>query len=105
MSGNSGIIHRTASAATARIRCPCWVTVDHSLPGANWEKPKTDMAELLEHDVGCPYCGETITVLVDDSLAEQNYIEDCHVCCRPIVFDIGRASDDSLLVSVRSENE
>ena len=32
----------------------------------------------------CPYCGETITLVVDDSAGDQQYIEDCHVCCKPI---------------------
>jgi hypothetical protein len=63
------------------------------------------MAELIEQDIGCPYCGETITVLVDDSVAEQNYVEDCQVCCRPIVFDIATGADGALLVSVSPENE
>jgi hypothetical protein len=63
------------------------------------------MAELIEQDIGCPYCGETITVLVDDSVAEQNYVEDCQVCCRPIVFDIATGADGTLLVSVSPENE
>jgi hypothetical protein len=32
----------------------------------------------------CPYCGETIELAIDCSVAEQEYIEDCYVCCRPI---------------------
>lgn len=32
----------------------------------------------------CPYCGESITLLVDCSEPQQQYIEDCEVCCRPI---------------------
>lgn len=32
----------------------------------------------------CPYCGEMIELTVDCSLAAQEYIEDCRVCCRPI---------------------
>jgi hypothetical protein len=36
----------------------------------------------------CPYCGESIEILVDDSVEQQNYIEDCSVCCCPIVFTI-----------------
>ena len=34
--------------------------------------------------VGCPYCGEMIEILVDISVGEQQYIEDCSVCCAPI---------------------
>lgn len=37
----------------------------------------------------CPYCGELIEVVVDLSMGEQQeYIEDCFVCCRPIVLSI-----------------
>lgn len=39
---------------------------------------------LSEEDVGCPFCGETITLVVDASAGSQTYIEDCQVCCRPI---------------------
>ena len=63
------------------------------------------MPGLNEQSVGCPYCGETISVLIDDSLPEQNYVEDCQVCCRPIVFDVTVDAVGDLLVSVRMENE
>jgi len=32
----------------------------------------------------CPYCGETISMLLDLSVNGQTYTEDCEVCCRPI---------------------
>jgi hypothetical protein len=34
--------------------------------------------------IDCPYCGETIELIVDDSVEQQEYVEDCSVCCRPI---------------------
>lgn len=35
--------------------------------------------------VQCPYCGEWIDVYVDTGgAADQDYVEDCSVCCRPI---------------------
>lgn len=37
-----------------------------------------------EHFFTCPYCWETISILLDLSVTEQEYIEDCEVCCRPI---------------------
>ena len=40
--------------------------------------------ELLNRHVSCPYCGESIELLVDDSSTGQDYFEDCSVCCRPI---------------------
>ena len=43
--------------------------------------------------IDCPYCGEIIELLLDESEPDQCYIEDCAVCCRPIVlavaFDAG----------------
>ena len=63
------------------------------------------MADLIERNIGCPYCGETITVLVDDSLREQNYVEDCQVCCRPIVVDVRIDNDGAANVKARTENE
>lgn len=37
-----------------------------------------------DSEVTCPYCGETITVLLDPGGGTtQDYVEDCEVCCRP----------------------
>ena len=63
------------------------------------------MNELSEQSVDCPYCGETITVLIDGSLPEQEYVEDCQVCCRPIVFNVSVDADGDATVAVRVENE
>jgi len=63
------------------------------------------MNELLERTVFCPYCGERLEVLLDPSIPDQQYIEDCQVCCRPIVFDVTVIGDAEISVLVRSENE
>ncbi|TYA57940.1 CPXCG motif-containing cysteine-rich protein [Formosa maritima] len=39
---------------------------------------------MKEHFFQCPYCCETISMLLDSSQLEQEYIEDCEVCCNPI---------------------
>lgn len=39
---------------------------------------------LHEHAFTCPYCWEPISVLLDLSVSEQTYVEDCEVCCRPL---------------------
>lgn len=39
---------------------------------------------MEEAEIRCPFCGEDITVLIDCSVDDQDYIEDCSVCCRPI---------------------
>jgi hypothetical protein len=63
------------------------------------------MPEITETHLACPYCGESISVLVDDSLTQQSYVEDCQVCCRPIVMDVAVDLDGDVTVSARSENE
>ena len=35
-------------------------------------------------EITCPYCWESQTIMLDLSLPEQDYIEDCQVCCQPI---------------------
>ncbi|HHP7241888.1 MAG TPA: CPXCG motif-containing cysteine-rich protein [Cyclobacteriaceae bacterium] len=42
---------------------------------------------MIEHFFICPYCGEEISMLIDPSVKQQNYIEDCQVCCNPIEID------------------
>jgi hypothetical protein len=54
--------------------------------------------------VRCPYCGEPIELLVDATLPNQKYIEDCEVCCRPMVVEVDATADEPV-VSLRRENE
>ena len=63
------------------------------------------MPDLTEYATSCPYCGEPITVLIDDSVPEQQYIEDCEVCCRPIEFLVSIAVDGGLTVTLKAESE
>ncbi|MDG2088499.1 MAG: CPXCG motif-containing cysteine-rich protein [Arenicellaceae bacterium] len=43
---------------------------------------------LEETSLPCPYCGEPLNLLIDISTGDQNYVEDCQVCCRPIEFSL-----------------
>ncbi|MBT5549037.1 MAG: CPXCG motif-containing cysteine-rich protein [Nitrospina sp.] len=40
--------------------------------------------DQFEQFFDCPHCGQPISVLLDLSVPDQEYIEDCEVCCRPI---------------------
>ncbi len=60
---------------------------------------------LRESTIGCPYCGELITILVDGSVEEQQYIEDCQVCCKPIDIRVIISANGSCLVEARGEND
>jgi len=54
----------------------------------------------------CPYCGEMIELVIDCSLGEQSYIEDCSVCCRPITVTAYCDENFELLsVNLGHENE
>ncbi len=43
---------------------------------------------MIEHFFQCPYCFEEISFLVDPSVPKQSYVEDCEVCCNPILAEI-----------------
>ena len=60
---------------------------------------------LQENTISCPYCGELITILVDGSVEEQQYIEDCQVCCRPINIRVTVSADGSCQIDAMDENE
>jgi hypothetical protein len=64
------------------------------------------MAELLPVTVQCPHCWESIEVLVDPSVEEQEYVEDCQVCCQPLLFTVQLPFGSDLpQVEVRPGNE
>lgn len=55
--------------------------------------------------IQCPYCWETLDISVDPSVPEQEYVEDCQVCCQPILIHV--TFDDNLTpqVNARAEND
>lgn len=59
---------------------------------------------LQENDIHCPYCGEAISILIDESQGEQQYIEDCQVCCRPINIRVSAGFDGGWQVEATDEN-
>ncbi|MEM9387189.1 MAG: CPXCG motif-containing cysteine-rich protein [Pseudomonadota bacterium] len=56
----------------------------------------------LEQLVQCPACWETHSVLIDPIEGEQEFVEDCAVCCRPMSIRV-RVEDDAV-VSVEVED-
>ncbi len=52
---------------------------------------------MHEHFFQCPHCWEEISMLVDSSVIQQTYVEDCEVCCNPIEIKV--AFQDNELVS------
>ncbi len=60
---------------------------------------------LEENFAFCPYCGEQISILLDTSLQQQKYIEDCEVCCRPITVLIDIEQDGEHHLQLLQEND
>lgn len=63
------------------------------------------MQDLIEEEIQCPYCGEFISILIDPTVPGQRYIEDCQICCRPIVISYQIDEDGGLEVLVHREDE
>lgn len=63
------------------------------------------MEALIPYVIQCPYCGESIEILIDTSVPQQRYIEDCQVCCRPINLHVNLAADCMPLVTASSEDD
>ncbi len=61
--------------------------------------------ELQDRSIHCPYCGESIDVLIDSSVDAQDYIEDCQVCCRPINFSVSIEPGGEVRLRATSDSE
>jgi hypothetical protein len=58
---------------------------------------------LIEgHDASCPHCGETINLTLDLSIPEQSYIEDCPVCCSPMMVSYTSSDGELAALSVEA---
>jgi hypothetical protein len=38
----------------------------------------------VQESIQCPFCGQQFEIMVDTSIARQQFITDCEVCCRPM---------------------
>ena len=63
------------------------------------------MSGTEEVEISCPYCGETLSIVVDCSVESQSYIEDCQICCRPINLTVSVDEDGVPSVQAASEDE
>lgn len=55
---------------------------------------------VIEKNVCCPFCAESISVLLDLSVRNQSYIEDCHVCCQPMQISYESADGQCISLTV-----
>lgn len=59
---------------------------------------------LQAHDATCPHCWETISLTLDLSVADQSYIEDCPVCCKPMQVSYTAADGELEDLSVEASD-
>jgi len=52
----------------------------------------------------CPYCNESIDIIVDCTIESQSYVEDCSVCCSPIKLEIQINAEGEPSVVAAPEN-
>jgi hypothetical protein len=64
---------------------------------------KMDLLKLVS--VQCPYCGESIDIMVDCTVENQEFIEDCQVCCKPITFSVTVLDRETPHVDARTEDD
>ncbi|MDA7810317.1 CPXCG motif-containing cysteine-rich protein [Flavobacteriaceae bacterium] len=43
---------------------------------------------MIEHYFECPHCWESQLKMIDPSINNQNFIEDCEICCNPLEFNL-----------------
>jgi hypothetical protein len=48
----------------------------------------------------CPYCGQSISMVIEELYGAQSYIEDCEVCCNPI--QISYEIEDGRVISLEA---
>ena len=63
------------------------------------------MIKIEEQYFTCPYCYSKISMLIEAMSDKQEYIEDCEVCCRPIVIEFSLLDEGEISFRARSANE
>mgnify|MGYP002476520477 CR=1 FL=1 len=61
--------------------------------------------EVMEQVISCPYCGESQSTLVDPENIGVSYVEDCQVCCQPMVVLPQDAGEGMVDLVVMREDE
>ncbi len=70
------------------------------------EFPMGDGVADISAEVHCPYCGEPVEIALDPgSGSQQQYVEDCQVCCQPWRVAVSYDEDGHADVQVSAEDE
>lgn len=57
---------------------------------------------MEEYFFSCPFCFTEVSILVDLSIANQDYIEDCERCCNPIEFSISSDGENISNIEIQA---
>jgi len=64
------------------------------------------MRDFAEANVICPHCGHHIRLTLDASGGDQDYVEDCPVCCNAIHLRLHRDElGDKLQLFIDADDE
>ncbi len=67
-------------------------------------RPRRSSRRREESSYTCPSCGEAINIALDRSGGdEQEYVEDCPVCCNPNVIHVEYFDDEAPRVRAEAE--
>lgn len=72
--------------------------------GTPYKRPDRQSLNAMteEYFFTCPYCWQTISFVLDLSVEDQRYIEDCEVCCNPI--EVTFTVEEEKVVSFQAES-
>jgi hypothetical protein len=62
------------------------------------------MILIQGHSATCPHCWESITLTLDLSVPAQSYIEDCPVCCKPLIVSYTATNGEVAEFSVEASD-
>jgi hypothetical protein len=81
---------------------------DNGTPKADWREdfPLGDGTAETGATVYCPYCNETIEIVIDPGGGSaQQYVEDCEVCCQPWRVSVQYGIDGGAQVEISALGE
>ena len=52
----------------------------------------------VSENIQCPFCGQSFELVIDTSVASQQFTTDCEVCCRP--FEVFVESEPGEVLSL-----
>jgi len=68
-------------------------------------RDRTPALLIQRETVICPYCWQAVELTIDLSAGDQTYVEDCSVCCRPMVVSFQTDGEALGALEVTAESE